>query len=167
MTERYALDDHLGDRVLLVAASYLALLRGEGAEREVLLHLRSGTGYMDDHWALLAGHVDTGESAHAAAVREAGEEAGVVVDEADLVALTALHRLERGGPQVEQRADFFFATSRWSGEPHVVEPDKCADMRWVRLLDLDGLPGPVVPHERMVLDHLAAGTLPPVISLVR
>ena len=156
--ERYRPDDHLGHRTLLVAAAYVVLLRDDA----VLLQLRSGTGYMDGRWATLAGHVDPGESVHEAAVREATEEAGIEVRPDDLVPLTALHRFERSGPQVEQRLDAFFVVRAWRGEPSVQEPDKCAAMRW---FPLGGLPD-VVPHERLVLDALAAGgPLPAVLSL--
>jgi len=41
----------------------------------------------------------------------------------------------------------------------VTEPEKSGGIRWVRLDDLDSLPGPVVPHERVVLDGLRTGSL--------
>ncbi|MBU4214907.1 MAG: NUDIX domain-containing protein [Actinobacteria bacterium] len=157
--ERYAPDDHLGGRTLLVAAAYVVLRRAD----EVLLLLRTGTGYMDGWWATLAGHVDPGESVHDAAVREAFEEAGVRIDPADLVPLTAIHRFEPGGPPVEQRLDVFFEVRRWSGEATVREPDKAAAMAW---FDLHALPDAVVPHERRVLRALADDErLPAVLSL--
>lgn len=156
--DRYAGDDHLGHRSLLVAAAYVLLLRGD----EVLLQLRHGTGYMDGRWATLAGHVDPGETVHEAAVREAAEEAGIRVDPVDLEPVTTLHRLERGGPQVEQRCDWFFAARRWSGDPGVAEPDKAVEMRW---FPLGALPELVVPHERLVLDGFRDGTLPTIVSL--
>lgn len=157
MTEHYAPDDHLGERTLLVAAAYVVLRR----DNEVLLQLRQGTGYMDGRWALLAGHVDRDEAVDRAAVREAYEEGGVTIRPRDLQPLTTLHRFEAGGPQVEQRADFFFACDRWAGEPSVQEPDKCADMQWFAL---DALPD-VVPHERVVLEGMRDGTLPAIVSL--
>lgn len=52
MTERYAPDDHLASRSLLVAAAYVVLLRpdpDDPAREQVLLQLRSGTGYRDGH----------------------------------------------------------------------------------------------------------------------
>ncbi len=162
-SRRYAPDDHLDSRTLLVAAAYVVLCRPGDHHHEVLLQLRRGTGYMDGHWATLAGHVDPGESVHEAAVREAAEEAGIVVDPADLVPLTVLHRFERSGPAVEQRVDVFFSTTRWQAAPAVREPDKGAAMGW---FPLDELPEPTVPHERLVLDALAAGSpLPAVLSL--
>ncbi|MBU4335218.1 MAG: NUDIX domain-containing protein [Actinobacteria bacterium] len=157
--QRYALDDHLSGRTLLVAAAYVVLRRAD----QVLLLLRTGTGYMDGWWATLAGHVDPGESVHDAAVREAFEEAGVHIDPADLVPLTAIHRFEPGGPPVEQRLDVFFEVRRWSGEPAVREADKAEAMGW---FDLHALPEAVVPHERRVLQALADGlALPAVLSL--
>jgi len=159
VTDRYAPDDHLGERTSLIAAAYVILRRGD----EVLLQQRAGTGYRDGHWAVIAGHVDPGESAHEAAVREALEEAGVTIDPAALRPLTTLHRFERGGPAVEQRVDFFFEARHWSGEASLQEADKAAAVGWYRL---DALPDPVVPHELDLLELLRDDApVPPVISL--
>lgn len=148
--------DPLVHRTRLVAASYVVLRRGD----EVLLQLRAGTGYRDGFWALLAGHVEPGESVLDAAVREAEEEAGVVLDPADLAPLTAMHRFEAHGPAIEQRLDVFWLARAWAGEPRVREPHRTADMAWFAL---DALPDPVVPHEARVLEGLRAGHLPPVL----
>lgn len=143
-------------RFTVVPASYVFLLRGdsgpEGAT-EVLLQLRQNTGYMDDHWAAAAaGHVEKGETAYDAARREALEE--IAVGDLDLAFVTAMQRT-RGGEPIDERIDFFFTARSWSGEPRIVEPQKCAELRWCAL---DALPDPVVPHERSVLEALRAGT---------
>ena len=162
-TDRYAPDDHLGGRSLLVAAAYVVLRRPGPDGDEVLLQRRAGTGFMDGRWSVLAGHVDPGESVHEAAVREAAEEAGVRVEPAALRAVTALHRFERGGPAVEQRLDVFFEVTAWGGEPTLREADRADAMGW---FPLGRLPEPLVPHERTVLDLLAAGgPVPAVLSL--
>ncbi len=141
-------------RFRVVPAAYVLLRRGDA----VLLALRQNTGYRDGHWATAAaGHVENGESVHAAACREAAEEIGVTIAEADLVPATAMHRTHRNGQPVDERVDFFFTCTRWAGEPAVREPHKNGGLRWSRL---DELPDPVVPHERFVLEHLRAGTLP-------
>ena len=143
-------------RFVVVPASYVFLLQGSGDDTEVLLQLRQNTGYMDDHWAAAAaGHVEKGETAYDAAHREALEEIGVT--DLDLTFVTAMQRT-RGGEPIDERIDFFFTARSWSGDPRIVEPAKAASLRWVRLDDLDGLPGPVVPHERAVLDGLRTGT---------
>ncbi|HZE49388.1 MAG TPA: NUDIX domain-containing protein [Jatrophihabitantaceae bacterium] len=144
------------DRFRVVPAAYLIVRRRE----QVLLQLRSGTGYMDDHWALAAaGHVEAGESVFHAACREAAEEVGLIIRPVDLAPATVMHRTDGNHKSIDERVDFFFECRRWDGEPRVMEPAKAADLRW---FDLDALPEPVVPHERYVLEHLAAGTLPTV-----
>lgn len=146
------------ERFTVVPAAYVFLLRDGVGGPEVLLQLRQDTGYMDDHWAAAAaGHVERGETADAAAQREAGEEIGVH----DLVLefVTTMHRTRHDLP-IDERIDFFFTARSWTGEPSIVEPLKCADLRWVPLDRLDELSAPVVPHERRVLDALAAGEAP-------
>ena len=141
------------DRFVVVPASYVFLLRDGVTGPEVLLQLRQNTGYMDDHWAAAAaGHVEKGETAYDAARREAVEE--IAVTDLDLAFVTAMQRT-RGGEPIDERIDFFFTARSWSGEPRIVEPHKCAGLRWC---SLDALPDPVVPHERSVLEALRAGT---------
>ncbi len=140
-------------RFTVVPASYVFLLRDGSAGPEVLLQLRRNTGYMDDHWAAAAaGHVERGETAIDAAHREAAEEIAVTALELEFV--TAMQRTQHAAP-IDERIDFFFVARRWSGEPRVVEPEKCAELRWC---PLDALPDPVVPHELEVLTRLRSGT---------
>ncbi|ALE74402.1 MULTISPECIES: NUDIX domain-containing protein [unclassified Pseudonocardia] len=143
------------DRYRVVPASYVLLLRGDGERTEVLLQLRANTGFMDGHWAAAAaGHVEEGEDAPAAAVREAREELGVTIDPADLLPLTAVHRTQRNGDPVDERVDFFFTARRWTGEPHAAETGKTAGLDW---FPLAALPVDTVPHERAVLDAVRRG----------
>ena len=143
-------------RFVVVPAAYVFLLREGEQGTEVLLQLRSGTGYMDDHWAAAAaGHVERGETAYDAARREAREE--LALDGLDLAFVTAMQRT-RGGEPIDERIDFFFTARAWSGEPRIVEPDKAADLRW---WPLDALPDPVVPHEAAVLAGIRSGTSTP------
>ena len=145
----------------MVPAAYLLLLREGPDGTEVLLHRRRNTGYRDDHWALVAGHVEHGESVLEAAVREAAEEAGVTVATSDLVPLCTVHRTVRGGGPIDERCDFFLAVRTWAGEPQIMEPDKAAEMGFFAL---SALPDPCVPHERRVLDHVASGVVPAIIT---
>src|SRR5687768_9794519 len=151
-------------RFQVIPAAYLLLLRGRGDDLEVLLQLRGpGTGYMPGHWASgAAGHVEYAESVFDAASREAAEELAITVDTADITPLCAVQRTLPGcADPVEQRADYFLTTRRWSGEPTPQEPEKCVELRWCRPSDL---PEPMVPHERVVLEHLASGDVPPIVS---
>ena len=111
---------------------------------------------MDGHWAAAAaGHVEKGETAPDAARREAAEELDLSDLRLDFV--TAMQRT-RGGEPIDERIDFFFTARSWRGEPRIVEPDKCAELRW---FPLTALPEPVVPHELQVLEGLRDGGLAP------
>lgn len=144
------------DRFSVVPAAYVILLRGS----EVLLQLRQGTGFMDGHWAAAAaGHVERGESVHAAATREAVEEIGV--HDLALTPLCAMQRTQATGLSVDERVDYFFTATSWTGQPRIVEPEKCAALQW---FDLDALPDPVVPHELAVLTALRSGAVPPILT---
>jgi 8-oxo-dGTP diphosphatase len=144
-------------RFVVVPAAYVFLLRdaGPGTSTEVLLQLRQNTGFMDGHWAAAAaGHVERGETAYAAAHREALEELGITGLELEFV--TSMQRT-RGGEPIDERVDFFFTARRWTGEPRITEPEKSAGLGWY---PLDRLPDPVVPHERAVLGALCEGPVP-------
>jgi 8-oxo-dGTP diphosphatase len=155
----------MSDRFRVVPAAYVLLLRpgsdGSGVE-EVLLQLRRGTGYRDGHWAAAAaGHVERDESVFAAAAREAAEELGIELAPVQLTPLCAMHRTAGNHDPIDERVDFFLGSRQWAGLPRLQEPDKAADLRW---WPLDALPTPLVPHELFVLQHLRAGTLPPVVA---
>jgi len=145
----------------VVLASYVLLRRRQDGVERVLLQLRRGTGFMDGHWAAsAAGHVEPGEHALDAAVREAAEELGIAVDPAHLEPLCAVHRPAGAGERGDERVDFFYCCRRWAGEPGRREPDRAADLRW---FDLADLPAPAVPHEHRVLAGLRDGVLPAVL----
>lgn len=152
--------EDLRGRVPLVAASYAVMTREGASGTEVLLQLRRGTGFMDGWWACgAAGHVEDVAPPSEALAREVDEELGVRVVTAS--PLTTVQRSTLAG-RLEQRADFFFHVTDWVGEPTLREPDKAADLRW---WPLAGLPARVVPHERVVLEGLRDGGLPPFVEL--
>ncbi|BDZ64296.1 NUDIX domain-containing protein [Agromyces mangrovi Wang et al. 2018] len=147
-------------RFALVPAAYVFLLAGSGSGsgsgERVLLQRRAGTGFYDGWWgASAAGHVDPGESAVDAAVREAAEEIGVGLEASDLVPLTTLHRRAGSDAAADQRVDFAFSCRRWAGHPSLQEQTADA-LEW---FPLAALPDRVVHHERAVLEGLRDGTL--------
>jgi len=132
------------ERCRAVIAVHLLLLRGE----EVLLLRRSNTGYEDGNYSVVAGHLDGNETASQAMVREASEEAGIIVAPADLRFVHVMHRKEAA--EADERIDLFFAATRWQGELEIAEPEKCSELRWAAL---DALPPTMVPYVQAALDH--------------
>jgi 8-oxo-dGTP pyrophosphatase MutT (NUDIX family) len=72
-------------------AVYVLLRRGD----EVFCILRAHTGWMDGKYGLPAGRVEKGESFMQAALREAHEEAGVVIQRQDLKPVITWQRHEQ------------------------------------------------------------------------
>lgn len=135
-------------RYILIPASYVYLLR-DGA---VLLQLRQNTGYMDGYWAAgAAGHIEPGETAVVAAARELREELGLNVEADDLVPSSVMHRTDGSDNPREQRVEWFFSCASWTGEPTILEPRKCAELRW---FPLDDLPARIPDYERVALEWL-------------
>ncbi|UIJ33945.1 NUDIX domain-containing protein [Allobranchiibius sp. GilTou73] len=138
----------------LIPASYVYLRRGD----EVLLQRRAGTGYMDGHWvAGAAGHIEPRETAQAAAVREAMEELGVTIAPGALEALTVMHRTDGTSNPREQRVDWFWTSTEWTGTPRIIEPNKCSGLGWFQMT---ALPDPMPDYERAVLIPWARNALP-------
>ena len=93
---------------------------------EVSLIRRFNTGYEDGNYSLPAGHIDGGEKATGAMVREILEETGVTVELNDLEMIHVMHRADS-----DERIDFFFLVKNWRGEPRLAEPDKSDQIMWV------------------------------------
>ncbi len=115
----------------------------------VLLSLRRNTGWKDGWFSLVAGHVEAGEAAEESMIREAKEEAGIVVNPDDLRHVYTLHRMGDG-----EYIDLFFECKRWSGEIHNAEPEKCGEVCWVQL---GTLPENTLTYVREVLEHYSQG----------
>ncbi len=111
------------------------------SDGKVLLARRANTGYEDGMWSVPAGHLDGGETVRAAGAREAAEEVGIHVSEADLRVGHVMHRRKPD----EERIDFFATCTTWSGELHNAEPDRCSELRWV---DPDDLPADTIAYVR-------------------
>ena len=126
-----------------VPASYLVLIK----EGKILLLLRHNTGYEDGKYSFIAGHVEKGESFTKAVIREAYEEAGIIVQEKDLQVAHIMHRKSKDS----ERVDVFFTSDKWEGALKNKEPEKCKELAWH---DLHNLPKNVIPYIQKVIDHL-------------
>ncbi|MFF4174086.1 NUDIX domain-containing protein [Streptomyces sp. NPDC001744] len=134
--------------VLNVVGVHLYLER----DGQVLLGLRHpGSAYAGGSWHVLAGHCEA-EAATACLVREAYEEAGLVIDPAGVDLVHTVHMRER--PTDPPRVQLYFRAHGWKGTPELREPDKCVRWEWWNAEDL---PEPIVPYTRAAIRGIRAG----------
>ncbi len=124
------------DRHKTLAAVYVVLLR----EGKVFLLRRANTGYRDGDWEVPAGHLEEGETLRQAAVREAKEEASVILAESDVRLSHVAHRHFENQTYI----DCYFVIQKWRGTPQIGEPHKCSRLGWFAI---DSLPANLIPYE--------------------
>lgn len=117
------------ERTMVRVAVYLVLIN----EKKILLQRRFNTGWMDGKYSLPSGHVEGHETIFDALIRETKEETGLLVKEKDLEIVHIMHRTKSDFDYI----DFFVLAKNWSGEPKIIEPEKCDDLSW---FSLDNLP---------------------------
>jgi 8-oxo-dGTP pyrophosphatase MutT (NUDIX family) len=128
---------------------YVLVRRGD----EVLLLLRSGTGYKDGEWGPPAGKVKPTESYSEGAVRELREETGIEVDPRDLGFCHLIERMPSGGnPWV----GVFFEVNVGRTKPVNREPHKHSALEFFRV---SALPERTVDYVRQVVEAAERGTL--------
>lgn len=126
-------------------SAYLILQKGT----QILLGLRKNTGYKDGEWSLVAGHVEDGEPATNAMVREAKEEIGIELSPTDLRVVHIMHRKSN-----RLNVDIFFVASSWKGLIKNCEPDKCEKLEF---FEIGALPPNFVDYHDYVLKAIPAG----------
>ncbi len=107
-------------------------------DRKLLLQLRKNTGYCDGMWSLVAGHVEDGESATAALIREAHEEIGIALSPSEIKVVHVMHRQTN-----RLNVDIFFECSFWTGTIQNCEPHKCERLAF---FSLEALPPNIVAY---------------------
>ena len=129
------------ERYKFICAVYLLLIK----ENQILLLKRANTGYEDGKYSLVAGHMDGNETIKQAMIREAKEEAGIIINEKDIEIATFLHR--KTDPE---RFDFFLKCNKWDGEITNKEPSKCSELSWH---DINRLPSNIIPYVKKAIEN--------------
>ncbi len=122
--------------------AYLILRRKD----EILLHLRKNTGYCDGMWGLVAGHVEDGESATAAMIREAREETGIELSPSQIKVVHVMHRKTN-----RLNIDVFFDCQSLHGSIRNLESEKCEKLEF---FPLSALPSNIVDYIAIALRHV-------------
>lgn len=111
----------------------------------ILLLRRFQTGYEDGNYSVIAGHVDGNEEIKAAMIREAREEASIIILPEDLDVIGVMHRKNE-----DERIDFFLSARKWEGQILNAEPHKCDEVDWY---DLDAIPNNTISYIRQAIEN--------------
>lgn len=118
-------------------------------EDNVLLLLRKNTGYLDNQYGFVAGHIEDGESASAGMMREAYEEAGIIP-----IHLKPIHFLHRQTDRTN--LDIFFECRKWEGTIQNCEPEKCEKLEF---FPIHSLPENIIDYAADVLKAILRGEI--------
>ncbi len=122
---------------------------------QLLLMKRTVKDEMDGLYALVAGKVDLNEAPSIALAREAFEEVGVTINPADLRHVLTIHHAKTAyKADLHDIIEFYFTTDRWSGEPHLMEPELASELKFFAL---DKLPEPLSPWIKHALQAYSGG----------
>ncbi|MET9393818.1 NUDIX domain-containing protein [Streptomyces sp. NPDC006624] len=126
----------------------------QNSHGQILLGLRHpDSKFGANEWHFLAGHCER-EAAIRCLVREAEEEAGLLVDPDSVELVHVIHHSD--SPTARPRIGLVFRAHSWSGTPRLLEPDRCVEWRW---WDPTDLPAAVVPYSRVAIEGIVAGRL--------
>ncbi len=132
------------EREKFLASIYLIIRDKYG---DILLQRRQGTKLWPGYLALPAGHIDEGELAYEAAIREAREELGIEVSLEDLSNPFVVNRRNKSLPSY---FDIYFEVKKYRGEIKINEPEKCSELVWVDPYDL---PEDMIDFEKEALEY--------------
>lgn len=137
----------MGERFKSLSAVMLLLTRKKDEHEEILFQKRKNTGYFDGFYDLSAsGHVDANESMKHAMCREAKEELGIDINEADLEFVCMIHKNTNGCVYYNG----YFKANKWIGEPIINEPQKNEELKW---FDINNLPSNIVDDRVIAIEN--------------
>lgn len=130
------------EREKFLSSVYLII---KNDEEEILLQRRQGTKLWPGFLALPAGHIDKGENAYEAAVREAKEELDIVISQHDIVDTFVVNRKNKS---LDPYYDVYFEMDSYQGIIKINEPEKCSELVWA---NINNLPDDMIDFEKIAL----------------
>ena len=127
------------ERELFLSSIYIILKNKEG---KVLLQRRQGTKLWPNYLALPAGHIDEGENAYEAVVREAKEELNIIISIDNIIDTFVVNRKNKS---LKSYYDIYFEIDDYQGNITINEPEKCSELIWA---DINNLPDDIIPFEK-------------------
>ena len=118
------------EREKFLSSIYLIIKNKEG---KILLQRRQGTKLWPGFLALPAGHIDKGENAYEAAIREAKEELGIDITYNDIIDTFVVNRRNKSLPPYY---DVYFEINNYQGVIRIMEPEKCSELVWCNISEL-------------------------------
>ena len=131
-----------------LAAVYLIIKKEDG---KVLLQRRQGSKLWPGFLALPAGHIDEGENAIDAVIREAREELSIEITEEDIIDSFVVNRRNKS---LKPYFDVYFEINSYQGEITINEPEKCSELKWC---DMNNLPKDMIDFEVEALENRKNG----------
>lgn len=135
------------------SAVIVLLIKEVDGRKFVLCQRRKNTGFADGKLDFsCGGKVEKGETMTAAAIREAKEELGIVIDKSDLRFVCLVHKCDAPCDLILYNG--YFIAEKFEGEPAVCEPQKCAEIGWY---DIEKLPSDLIDDRKEVIKEVRKG----------
>lgn len=115
---------------------------------KVLLHKRKGS-HGEGEYSFPGGHIEYMESCEDCARRETKEEAGVEIDNIKFLFAANVRKYKP-----KHYIHFGFIADWESGEPQILEPEKCESWGWY---ELDNLPEPLFEFCKLSFESYKTG----------
>lgn len=107
----------------------IIIVNGEG---EILVMKRDGS--HAPYWSIPGGKLELGETFEAGAKRELSEELDIAIKNPEVIAVT--NNLKTYESEGTHFISIILLVKEFAGEPKIMEPDKCTEVRWVDPQDL-------------------------------
>ena len=102
-------------------------------DNQILIAQRAWDVFLSWSYNFPSGHLETWETLQQATIREAKEEIWITIYESDISLKHTLYWQSIERPYIY----FYRHTTKRDWEPHILETDKCSDLRWISYNDIE------------------------------